>query len=232
MRIAKYISHSGYCSRRNAEKLINEKKVKINSIVCQNLATKVSDQDTVKINNHIITLEKNIRLWYFYKPVGIITSSKDPQGRKTVFDLLPKSYPRLITIGRLDINSEGLLLFTNNGDLARYFELPKNNLKRKYRVRVNGKVSKNKLLSLRQGIRIDNISFKPIKANLEKQMKTNAWINMTLSEGKNREIRKICSYFGWRVNKLIRINYGKFSLGNLKPGQIKEVYNHSYHNFK
>tara|TARA_Y100000590_G_scaffold127305_1_gene145535 strand:- start:2980 stop:3681 length:702 start_codon:yes stop_codon:yes gene_type:complete len=231
MRIAKYISHSGYCSRRNAEKLILANKVKINSKICATLSTKIAKSDTVKIDNKIINLNKLIRIWCFYKPLGIINTSKDTHNRKTIFDLLPKKLKNLISVGRLDINSEGLLLLTNNGELSRYFELPKNSFRRQYRVRVQGIVDKNKLSILKKGIKIKNFSYKPIIADLEKQSNTNAWIKMTITEGKNREIRKICSHFGWRVNRLIRIKYGEFSIGNLKPGEIKEIKKHNYINF-
>ena len=231
MRIAKYISHSGYCSRRNAEKLILANKVKINSKICDTLSTKIAKSDTVKIDNKIINLNKLIRIWCFYKPLGIINTSKDTYNRKTIFDLLPKKLKNLISVGRLDINSEGLLLLTNNGELSRYFELPKNSFRRQYRVRVQGIVDKNKLSILKKGIKIKNFSYKPIIADLEKQSNTNAWIKMTITEGKNREIRKICSHFGWRVNRLIRIKYGEFSIGNLKPGEIKEIKKHTYINF-
>lgn len=228
MRIAKYIAHSGYCSRRKAEELISNNKVKINSIICNNPATKILHNDSVSINKKKIYLNDKIRIWVFYKPVGIITTSKDPEGRKTIYDLLPESVPRVISVGRLDINSEGLLLLTNNGDLARYLELPKNKLIRVYKVEVQGRVKKIRLLNLAKGLTIDNFKYKPIKARLEKQMQSNASIIMNLIEGKNREIRKICSHLGWRVIKLIRIKYGKFNIGTLKPGQIKEIKNHSY----
>ncbi len=231
MRIAKYISHSGYCSRRNAEKLILANKVKINSKICDTLSTKIAKSDTVEIDNKIINLNKLIRIWCFYKPLGIINTSKDTYNRKTIFDLLPKKLKNLISVGRLDINSEGLLLLTNNGELSRYFELPKNSFRRQYRVRVQGIVDKNKLSILKKGIKIKNFNYKPIIADLERQSKTNAWIKMTITEGKNREIRKICSHFGWRVNRLIRIKYGEFSIGNLKPGEIKEIKKHTYINF-
>jgi len=228
MRIAKFISHSGYCSRREAEKLIQQNKVRINSIICNNFATDVLSTDEIFIEERKILLNKIIRLWIFYKPIGVITTSKDPKKRKTIYDILPNTLPRVISVGRLDINSEGLLLLTNNGDLARYLELPKNNLKRVYRVKVQGKVDKTKLLKLKKGVIINKIKYKPINAKLEKQLSSNAWVLMNLFEGKNREVRKICSHFGWRVNKLIRLKYGNFQIGNLKPGQIFEIKNHSY----
>ncbi len=228
MRIAKFISHCGYCSRREAEKLIKKDRVKINSLICNNPATKVLVNDEILINNKKLKLQKNIKLWKFYKPTGVVTTSRDEKGRKTIYDILPKSLNKIISIGRLDINSEGLILFTNNGDLARYFELPKSQLKRVYKVKVQGNVQKKQLQFLSKGIKIQGIKYKPIKAKLEKKLNTNSWIFMELMEGKNREIRKICSNFGWRVNKLIRIKYGEFEIGNLKYGEIKEIKNHIY----
>ena len=228
MRIAKFISHSGYCSRRDAEKLIINHKVKINSIICNNPATNISIEDKVTVGNKELKIHNKIRIWLFYKPLGFVTTSKDEKDRKTIFDLLPKSLSKIISIGRLDINSEGLILLTNNGDLARYFELPKSKFQRIYKVRVQGKINESKLLRLNKGIKVNNINYKPLEAKLEKQMNSNAWIIMKLGEGKNREIRKICSSFGWRVNRLIRIQYGQFSIGNLKPGEINEIKKHPY----
>ena len=228
MRIAKFISHCGYCSRRDAEKLIIKNKVKINSLICNNPATNVLISDEIFINNKKLKLQKNIKLWKFYKPTGVVTTSRDEKGRKTKYDLLPNSLSKIISIGRLDINSEGLILLTNNGDLARYFELPKSQLKRVYKVKVQGNVEKKQLEFLRKGIKIQGIYYKPIKAKLEKKLNTNSWIYMELIEGKNREIRKICANFKWRVNKLIRIKYGEFGIGNLKYGEIQEIKNHIY----
>ena len=231
MRIAKFIAQSGYCSRREAEKLIIEKRITINSYTCEKLGTIVSQNDEIKVNGKKIFLPTNVRMWKFYKPIGIITTSKDPQSRKTIYDILPGSIPRVISIGRLDINSEGLLLLTNNGNLARHIELPKNKFIRKYRVRLKGLVDKKKLQSLSSGINIDNTKYKAIKAKLIKQNSSNAWITMELSEGKNREIRKICNHFGWQVNRLIRTHYGEYSLQNLKPGDLQEIKNHSFQKY-
>ena len=231
MRIAKFVAQAGLCSRREAEKLLLNKKIMINSIICKNPATKVNNFDVVEINGKKITINNEIRLWKFYKPRGLISTTKDPKGRKTIFDILPKSMPRVISIGRLDINSEGLILLTNNGDLSRFFELPKNKIIRKYKVRVRGIVNKEKLISLKNGITIDQIIYKSINAKLIKQSSSNAWIHIILNEGKNREIRKICSHFGWNVNKLIRIEYGNYSIKNLKPGQVTEIKNNSLRKF-
>jgi len=228
MRIAKFISHSGYCSRRDAEKLIVKNKVKLNYYICNNPATNVSINDKIIINNKIIKINNKIRIWLVYKPIGIITSSKDYRGRKTIFEIIPKSLSKIISVGRLDINSEGLIIMTNNGDLARYFELPKSEFKRIYKVRVQGKVDSVSLAKLSKGITIEGTKYKAIRAKLEKQMNSNAWIIMELKEGKNREIRKICKHLGWRVNKLIRIQFGQFNIGKLKPGEIIELKNHPY----
>ena len=228
MRIAKFISHSGYCSRRDAEKLILKNKVKLNYYICNNPATNISIDDKIIINNKILKINNKIRIWLLYKPIGVITSSKDNRGRTTIFEIIPKSLSKIISVGRLDINSEGLIIMTNNGDLARYFELPKSKFKRIYKVRVQGKVDNVSLSKLSKGITIEGIRYKAIRAELKKQTNSNAWIIMELKEGKNREIRKICKHLGWRVNKLIRIQFGQFNIGKLKPGEIIELKNHKY----
>ena len=228
MRIAKFISHSGYCSRREAEELIYSKRVMVNGYLCISPAINVSESDLIQVDYREIKLQDEIKLWKFHKPVGVITTTKDPLKRKTVFDLIPKNLPRLMPIGRLDRKSEGLLLLTNNGTLSRYFELPKNKIIRVYSVRVKGKVEENQLNVIRRGIKVDRVRYAPIKVKVESYNISSTWLKMELIEGKNREIRKICSYFGWEVSKLIRQRYGKFNLGNLKPGVLKEVKDHPY----
>ena len=228
MRIAKYIAHSGYCSRREAEELIYGHKVMINDYLCVNPAINVSESDVIHVEYKEIKLQSEIKLWIFYKPAGVLTTSKDPQHRKTVFDLIPQNMPRVMTIGRLDKGSEGLLLLTNNGALSRYFELPKNKITRVYRVRVKGKVEMHQLNVLRRGPKIGRINYAPMKVEVETSGLSNTWIRMELIEGKNREIRKVCSNFGWRVSRLIRTDYGKFSLGTLKRGEIIDMSNDKY----
>ena len=223
MRIAKYISNSGYCSRREAEKLILNKKVKINNILCNHPSIKVSEKDDIKINNKIIKLNKILRLWKLNKPTKIICTNNDPQKRKTIFDLIPKNYPRLISIGRLDYMSEGLILLTNNGNFARKLELPSTKYERIYRVSIRGLVKDVDIKTINKGIKIDKIEYKNIKIIMEKYIKPYSWLIFKLKEGKNREIRKICDNFSWNISRLIRIQFGPYKLKNLKKGQIIEI---------
>jgi len=223
-RIAKVIARSGVCSRRNAEVLISEGKVKVNGSTITEPGTKVSAEDTITVNGKPLRQAEKTRLWLFYKPKGTITSSHDPQGRQTIFDLLPKAMPRVITIGRLDYNTEGLLLLTNDGELARTMELPKNQVVREYRVRIFGKLYKDIIERLAAGVTVEGINYAGIDAEPETSSKgSNTWIKVKLREGKNREIRKVFSHFGLEVNRLIRVAYGSFALENLKLGEVREV---------
>ena len=228
MRIAKYIAHAGYCSRRQAEELIYQKKVMINGYLCISPATNVLESDVIQVDYKEINIQNEIKLWKFHKPAGIITTTNDPKNRKTVFDLIPKNLPRLMTIGRLDRKSEGLLLLTNNGEFSRYFELPRNKIIRIYRVRVKGIVQENQLNVLRKGIEIDRVKYAPMKVKLISSNISSTWLEMELIEGKNREIRKICFELGWDVHRLIRTNYGEFSLGRLEKGKIEDLSNNTY----
>jgi len=227
MRIAKYIANSGICSRRNAEKLVLEKKVKINGNVCIKVGTIIKESDEVKIYNKIIKNNKTLRLWKLYKPIKYICTTHDPQNRKTVFNLIPKNYPRLISVGRLDYMSEGLLLFTNNGDFARNLELPSSNYIRIYKVCIKGKIEINDLNKINKGITIKKIRYKKIKISKLNFKNNQTWVLIKLWEGKNREIRNICNHFKWNIIKLIRIQYGKYKLNNLSIGKIKEVKIHN-----
>ena len=222
IRIAKFIADCGYCSRREAETLILEGAVKVNGQVIETPATFITDQ-SVKINNKLINRQQETKLYILHKPKGFLTSTKDPENRPLVFDLIPKNLPRLISIGRLDFNTEGLLLMTNNGDLARYVEHPNTAWIRKYRARVFGKINPEQLKRLENGIKIDGIYYKSIKVEVESQNGANSWLKISLSEGKNREIRKVMEHFGLQVNRLIRTSYGPFNLGNLPVQAIKEV---------
>lgn len=163
------------------------------------------------------------RLWLYHKPAGLLTTHKDTEARATVFDHLPAGLPRVISVGRLDLNSEGLLLLTNNGELSRKLELPENGWSRRYKVRVHGFVNKNKLADLAKGATVDGINYGPVKAELESQNGTNSWLIVTLNEGKNREVRKLMKSIGLEVARLIRLSYGPFQLGNLKKGEVREV---------
>ena len=225
MRIAKAIALAGICSRRDAEKLILEGKVQLNGKIVSSPALNVSIKDEIKINNKVINTSENIskRLWIYHKPKGLVTSHRDEKGRTTVFETLPPSLGRVISIGRLDLNSEGLLLLTNNGELARKLEHPSQGFKRCYRVRIHGEINISKLKDLEKGITIEGISYAPLKVKIEKEQNTITWLNIELSEGKNREIRKIMEHLGLQVTRLIRISYGPFQLRELKPGAVKEV---------
>ncbi|MEG8230564.1 pseudouridine synthase [Candidatus Rickettsia tasmanensis] len=222
-RLAKVISNAGVCSRRDAEKLIVEGQVKVDGVTILSPATNVDISNQIEVSGTLINNIHKPRLWIYYKPVGLITTHKDPLSRKTVFEQLT-GLPRVISIGRLDLNSEGLLLLTNSGDLARQFELPSSRLKRVYHVRAYGK-SDILLKSNYKNLEIDRIFYNPHSIKLLKKNKTNSWFEVVLFEGKNREIRRIFKYFGLKVNKLIRIQYGSFTIDNLKPGDYKEINN-------
>ena len=223
MRIAKFIAHAGYCSRRDAEKLIEEKKIKINNNLCLHPSKTVDINDKITIGKKVIKIQETVKLWRMYKPIKYICSTKDDRGRKKIFDLVPKDYPRIISIGRLDFMSEGLLLFTNSGDYSRSLELPSQGYERTYRVCIKGKIEKKDIAKINNGIKINNIKYNKIKIKIDKSDKIYTWIIAKLKEGKNREIRNICKYFSWDIVKLIRIQYGPYKLGNLKEGKIEEI---------
>lgn len=222
-RLAKVIARAGIASRRDAEKLILTNKVKVNGNIVSSPATNVSKLDKIEVEGKQISLNSNVRIWRYHKPMGLITSHKDPQGRPTVFDDIKNKLPRVISVGRLDLNSEGLLLLTNDGDTARFMENPKTAWKRKYRVRVHGNVTEDIIEKISKGIMIKNVYYAPAEVILEKKQRTNNWLLVTIKEGKNREIRKIMEFFGLKVTRLIRIAYGPFQLGNLQKGEIKEI---------
>ncbi len=223
IRVAKYISNSGYCSRRDAEKLILDGKVFVNNTICNHPSKKVNTKDIVKINNKIIKIKEKIELWKLNKPVKYICSTKDIFNRKKIYDLLPPKMPRLFSIGRLDYMSEGLILLTNNGDYSRFLELPSSNIKRKYRVCLTGKVNKSYLEKINKGITIKKIKYNKVKVVYEKKIKEYVWLVFILKEGKNREIRNICNFLSWKIVKLIRVSYGPYKLGNLAPGKLKKI---------
>ncbi|MBU6338642.1 MAG: rRNA pseudouridine synthase [Rickettsiales bacterium] len=222
IRIAKVIADSGYCSRREAEELIKQGRVKVNGELISSPATFITDH-SIKIDNKLINAKQEVRLFLFHKPEGVLTTTKDPHSRKTVFDLLPKNMPRVITIGRLDYNTEGLLLFTTSGALSRHMELPRNKLDRKYRARVFGKLNHERLKKLVNGITVDGVRYGSIKVEIDVEKESNSWLTISLEEGKNREIRKVMEALGLKVNRLIRTSYGPFSLGTLKAGDIYEI---------
>ena len=222
-RIAKRMARSGLCSRRDAERLIGEGRVRLNGIVLQSPAVTVNDADIIEVDGEKIGGKEVTRLWRYHKPKGLVTTHRDEMGRATIFDHLPQDLPRVLSVGRLDLTSEGLLLLTNDGALSRHLELPSTGWTRKYRVRAFGKVLPDRLAALARGITVDGITYGAIEAEVEKTQGSNSWINVTLREGKNREIRRVFEYLGLQVNRLIRVSYGPFKLGNLEEGDVAEV---------
>lgn len=222
-RIAKFMARSGVCSRRAAEELIRQKRVTVNGEIVESPAFNVEGTEKILLDGEKLPQVENTRLWIYYKPVGLVTSHKDEKNRPTVFDNLPPNMPRVISVGRLDLNSKGLLLLTNNGELSRRLELPSNGWARRYKVRVHGIVDEKKLAELKDGIEIDGVKYGSIKAEIETRKGTNTWLMVTLTEGKNREIRKVMQALGLNVNRLIRLSYGPFQLGSLKEGEVKEI---------
>ena len=222
-RIAKRIARAGICSRRAAEQMIEDGKVSVNGDIITSPALNVTASDKIMVDNKRLPQAQEARLWRYYKPRGLIVSAKDEKGRETIFDTLPPHMPRVISVGRLDYDSEGLLLLTNDGALARHLELPSTGWSRRYKVRVQGRVDEQKLKSLKDGITIDGIRYGEIEASLETQMNSNAWILIAIKEGKNREVRRIMEHLGHPVSRLIRLSYGPFQLGRLEKGQIEEV---------
>ena len=222
-RIAKKLSRAGVCSRREAERWIAEGRIKVNNVILSTPATNVSEKDKILVDNIPLPKPSLTKIWRFHKPKGCLVTENDPKGRKTIFQILPKSLPRVISVGRLDYDSEGLLLLTNDGAISRKLELPSTGWLRKYKVRVHGIVDKSTLLKIKDGIKLDNFKTGPIEASLEIQKGTNAWILIGIREGKNREIRRIMDHLGYPVNRLIRLSYGPFQLGNLKSGEVLEI---------
>ncbi len=222
-RLAKVIARAGVCSRREAERLVEAGKVTLNGQVLSSPAVTVTPGDMILVNGQPLPDVQPARLWRYHKPVGLVTTHKDPQGRATVFEKLPDHLPRVISVGRLDLTSEGLLLLTNDGELARQLEHPSKGWLRRYRVRVNGRPDPERLIKLEQGVTVDGVSYGPIKARLERQQGANAWLSVSLREGKNREIRKVMEFLGMPVSRLIRVAYGPFQLGVLPSGDVEEV---------
>lgn len=222
-RIAKRLARAGIASRRDAEELIAAGRVRVNGVVLTSPAFNVQTSDVIQLDGVTIPPIERTRLFLFHKPAGVVTTNRDPEGRKTVFDVLPAELPRLMTVGRLDINTEGLLLLTNDGGLARALELPATGWLRRYRVRVHGKVDEQALADLKNGIAVDGVFYGGAEASLERVQGSNAWINIGLREGKNREVRNILGALGLEVNRLIRISYGPFQLGELPEGHVLEI---------
>ncbi len=222
-RIAKRIASAGICSRRDAEKLILDGQVRVNKIVIKSPALNVTDDDHITVRGKALPQKSAIRLFMFHKPAGLVVSQKDDKGRATVFDGLPPELPRLVSVGRLDLNSEGLLLMTTSGELSRYLELPSTQLPRTYRVRAFGNLAKLNPDALLRGITVDGITYGPIDVEVERSGDNNHWLRMTLHEGKNREIRRVLEHLGFQVNRLIRVAYGPFGLADLPKGAFVEI---------
>jgi 23S rRNA pseudouridine2605 synthase len=229
-RVAKALARAGVASRRDVERLIEAGRVALNGQLLTTPAVKVAPGDILTVDGKAVSDAEPTRLWRYHKPVGLVTTHKDPQNRPTVFQALPESLPRVISIGRLDLNSEGLLLLTNDGDLARALELPSAGWMRRYRVRARGRADQAKLDRLKDGITVEGVRYGPIDARLEKAKEgregpaaANIWLTVTLAEGKNREVRRVLEHLDLTVNRLIRLSYGPFLLGTLGAGQVEEI---------
>ncbi len=222
-RIARFLARAGVSSRRAAEAMIAEGRVKLGGRAVEGPATFVSPGDAVSVDGRLVAPAERTRLFRHHKPHGLVTTHKDPEGRPTVFEKIPAGLPRLISVGRLDLTSEGLLLLTNDGALARRLELPANNWIRRYRARVHGRVDEAALAGLARGVTVEGVSYGPIEAGLDSRQGTNSWLTLALHEGKNREVRRVLAHLGLQVTRLIRVAYGPFQLGALPKGAVEEV---------
>jgi 23S rRNA pseudouridine2605 synthase len=222
-RIAKVIARAGFCSRRDAEKIIAEGRVSLNGEPVTTPALRVTADQIVTIDGKPLAEPERSRLWRYHKPEGLVTTHRDPEGRPTVFQALPRSMPRVVSVGRLDVNSEGLLLLTNDGALARRLELPASGWTRQYRVRLFGKVSQGDLDRLAQGVTVAGIKYGPVIADLERSRGMYSWASVGLGEGKNREVKRVMEHLGLKVARLIRVRFGPFHLGQLKEGAVEEI---------
>jgi len=230
-RIAKRLARAGVCSRRDAEKLIEAGRVKVDGKLLTSPALNVTEANIIMVDNKPIEAAEETRVWRYHKPAGTITTARDPQGRPTVFEKMPPEMPRVVSVGRLDFNTEGLLLLTNDGELARHMELPANAWLRHYRVRVYGDINPAKLAALSKGITISGIHYEPMKVEIErdKEEGANKWLTVTIKEGKNREVRKIMEHLDLEVTRLIRVAFGPFPLGKLARGGIEEIPRRALH---
>jgi 23S rRNA pseudouridine2605 synthase len=225
-RIAKVMARAGLCSRRDAEKWIAAGRVSVNTKTLTSPAVLVTDMDDIRVDGEQLPQADRTRLWRFHKPKGLVTTHRDEKGRSTVFEVLPEDMPRVVSVGRLDLTSEGLLLLTNDGELARALEHPSRGWLRRYRVRVHGRPDPKALAALKRGITVEGVNYGPITATIdptEGAAKSNAWLTMALTEGKNREIRKVLAHLGLTVTRLIRVAYGPFQLGKLEEGGVEEI---------
>ncbi len=223
MRIAKALARAGLCSRRDAERWIADRRVRVNGKTITRPALDVGPGDRIEVDGKPLPDAEPIRLWRYHKPRGLVTTHRDPDGRPTVFEKLPPEMPRVVSIGRLDLNTEGLLLLTNDGALARHLELPATGWLRRYRVRAHGTIEQAALDKLKDGVTIDGVRYGPIEATVDRPQGANVWLTMALREGKNREVRNILNSLGLDVNRLIRVSYGPFQLLDLAPGAVEAV---------
>lgn len=222
-RVAKRIARSGLCSRREAEVLVSQGRVAVNGRVLATPAVVVGSSDRIEVDGVPLPQKERTRLWLFHKPAGLVTTARDPEGRPTVFSALPKDIPRVLSVGRLDINTEGLLLLTNDGGLARLLELPSTGWLRRYRVRAHGEITQDQLDTLKDGIAVEGILYGSIEATFERRQGSNVWITVALREGKNREVKKVLGALGLTVNRLIRISFGPFQLGDMAERELREI---------
>lgn len=224
-RIAKVIARAGICSRRDAERMIEDGRVKLNGKVLKTPAQTVTVDDKIVIDGKPLPGISDPRVFRYHKPSGLVTTNKDERGRLTIFDKLPKELPRVVTVGRLDINTEGLLLLTNDGEIAQTLERPDTGWSRRYRVRAHGDLDEQKLKQIKRGVTIEGIKYAPAKVEFDDSQSqgTNQWLHITLHEGKNREVKRLLEYCGLQVSRLIRLSYGPFQLGNLPKGAVEEI---------
>ena len=222
-RIAKVLARAGIASRRESERMIEAGRVTVNGNKINSPALNVTASDRITVDGKPLADPEPERIWLYHKPTGLVTTNKDEKGRETIFDHLPEDLPRVMTVGRLDLNSEGLLLLTNDGGVKRKLELPSTGWLRKYRVRVNGRPQDETFAPLRKGVTIEGERFQPMEVSLDRQQGANAWVTVGIREGRNREIRRAMEAVGLTVNRLIRVSYGPFQLGQLKSGEVEEV---------
>ncbi|WP_371732493.1 pseudouridine synthase [Ruegeria sp. HKCCD9179] len=222
-RIAKVLARAGVASRREAERMIEAGRVAVNGKTIESPALNVTAKDQIVVDGKPVSEPEPSRLWLYHKPAGLVTTTRDEKGRETIFDKLPEDMPRVMSVGRLDLNSEGLLLLTNDGGIKRKLELPSTGWLRKYRVRVNGRPKDEDFEPLRKGLVIEGERFQPMTVSLDRQQGANAWLTIGLREGKNREIRRAMEDIGFTVNRLLRVSYGPFQLGSLKQGEVEEI---------
>jgi 23S rRNA pseudouridine2605 synthase len=223
MRIAKAMARAGLCSRREAERWIAEGRVSVNGQVLKTPGVEVKPKDRVLVDGRPMPVAEPSQLWRYNKPKGLVTTHDDPQGRPTVFDNLPPGLPRVISVGRLDFNTEGLILLTNDGELARHLELPATGWLRRYRVRAKGRVTQADLDGIKEGVEIEGVRYGPVEGVIDTVQGANIWLTIGIREGKNREVRKVLTHLGLEVNRLIRISFGPFQLMDLEPGQAESI---------